>query len=129
MGRAAKGRGTVHASLITIFAITTAYPLSRGTSSSPGHGHFTKGFFRKGKGQGCSMSENLLPYLHQAFPGAEVITTAEFRDFLKISPSTGRRMRLAGQYPRTISLHGSSGEKRILLFDLAAWLERGGMPS
>lgn len=72
------------------------------------------------------MSENLLPYLHQTFPGSEAITTAEFRDFLKISPSTARRMRLIGQYPKTISLPGQTGEKRILLVDLAAWLERGG---
>ncbi len=68
------------------------------------------------------MSENLLSFLRQVFPGTEVITASQFRDFLKISTSTDKRMRRAGQYPKTISLPGLAREKRILLYDLAAWI-------
>lgn len=75
------------------------------------------------------MSESLLNFLRQVFPGTEVITASQFRDFLKISPSTDKRMRRAGQYPKTISLPGLIREKRILLYDLASWIEQGGMPA
>lgn len=72
--------------------------------------------------------EQLLSYLRAIFPKREVISSTELRDFLNISPSTDQRMRAQGQYPRTISLPGILREKRILLVDLAAWIERGGCP-
>lgn len=72
--------------------------------------------------------ENLVDYLRQVFPGREVISSSELRDFLNISPSTDQRMRAQGKYPRTISMPGIMRDQRIMLIDLAAWLERGGCP-
>lgn len=69
---------------------------------------------------------NLLAYLRQIFPNREVISSSELRDFLHISPSTVQRMRAQGNYPRTISLPGITRDPRILLIDLAIWLEQGG---
>ena len=71
---------------------------------------------------------SLLPYLREIFPNRQVITSTEFRDFLNISPSTDQRMRARGKYPRTISLPGVMRDPRILLVDLAAWIEQGGCP-
>lgn len=68
----------------------------------------------------------LLDYLRTVFTEREVISTSELREFLHISPSTDQRMRAQDKYPRTISLPGIMRERRILLVDLAAWLEQGG---
>lgn len=70
----------------------------------------------------------LLDYLHEIFPGRKVITATEFREFLNIAPSTDLRMRNLGKYPRTICLPGVMRDPRILLVDLAVWLEQGGCP-
>lgn len=69
---------------------------------------------------------NLLAYLRQIFPNREVISSSELRDFLHISPATVQRMRAQGNYPRTISLPGITRDPRILLIDLAIWLDQGG---
>lgn len=72
--------------------------------------------------------DSLLSYLREVFPGRQVITATEFREFLNIAPSTDLRMRNLGKYPRTISLPGVMRDPRILIIDLAVWLEQGGCP-
>ena len=71
---------------------------------------------------------SLLSYLRGIYPNREVITAAEFRDFLQISAAADLRMRKLGKYPRVISVPGVIRDPRIMLIDLAAWLERGGSP-
>ena len=71
---------------------------------------------------------SLLSYLRETFSNRQVITASEFRDFLQISAATDLRMRAQGKYPRTISLPGITRDPRILLIDLAVWLEQGGCP-
>lgn len=72
--------------------------------------------------------DQLLAYLREKFPNREAISASELRQFLHISPSTDQRMRARGKYPRTISLPGITRDPRILLIDLAVWLEQGGCP-
>lgn len=72
--------------------------------------------------------KTLLAYLREKFPNREAISASEFREFLHISPSTDQRMRAQGKYPRTIALPGITRDPRILLIDLAVWLEQGGCP-
>lgn len=71
---------------------------------------------------------SLLSYLRQIFSNREVITSTEFRAFLQISAATDLRMRTLGKYPRVITVPGVIRDPRIMLIDLAAWLEQGGSP-
>lgn len=68
----------------------------------------------------------ILNHLNDRFPGTDAITRADFRTFLNISHSTDCRLKKSGHYPRLINVAGS---EKILLIDLAAWLEQGGAPS
>ena len=67
-----------------------------------------------------------LNLLSQAFADANAISRAEFRRFMGISPSTDWRAQKAGQYPRVIKI---GSHERILLVDLAAFLDAGGSSS
>ena len=66
---------------------------------------------------------SILSHLTERFSGADAITRVDFRTYLGISHSTDCRLKRLGHYPRTINVAGS---ERILLIDLAAWLEQGG---
>lgn len=66
---------------------------------------------------------NTLDYLRDKFK-KESISGSEFCRFLGISPATGTRMRRAGTYPKTLEMGASY--PRILLTDLATWLDAGG---
>lgn len=68
------------------------------------------------------MSISFLEQLQSRFP-SESITRTDFRKFIGIAASTDWRMQKKGAYPRTIRV---GGHERILLTDLAAWLEQGG---
>lgn len=67
--------------------------------------------------------EDLISYLRGRFNGADAITPTELRSFLGICYVTEIDMCEAGCYPRTIRL---SKSVRILISDLAAWIEQGG---
>ena len=67
-----------------------------------------------------------LELLTTQFAPANAITRADFRSYLGISVSTDCRLKRAGHYPRVISL---TGTEKILLTDLAAWLDQGGAPA
>ncbi len=75
----------------------------------------------------CASGEAIREMLAKLFDDATYITRTQFREFMGISRGTDSRMRTQGQYPRMINLPGAS-EGRILLIDLAAWLESGGCP-
>lgn len=67
-----------------------------------------------------------LNILSEQFPGTNAISRSEFRKFLGISPSTDWRAQKAGQYPRIIKI---GSHERILLVDMAAFLDAGGSSS
>ena len=67
-----------------------------------------------------------LNHLSTKFAPANAITRADFRSYLGISVSTDCRLKRAGHYPRVINL---TGTEKILLTDLAEWLDRGGAPA
>ena len=69
---------------------------------------------------------NTLNHLSEKFAPANAITRAEFREYLAISVSTDCRLKKSGHYPRLINL---TGTEKILLTDLAAWLDQGGAPA
>ena len=68
---------------------------------------------------------NTLELLSQTF-NVNAISRAEFRRFMGISPATDWRAYKAGNYPRLIKL---GTHERILLTDLAAFLDAGGSSS
>lgn len=61
----------------------------------------------------------ILEMLYRTFNGAPCITFSEFREFFGISRGTDWNMRKRGRYPRTVA-------NRILIVDLADWLEKEG---
>lgn len=67
-----------------------------------------------------------LELLSQAFADAKAISRADFRRFMGISPATDWRAWKSGNYPRLIKL---GTHERILLTDLAAFLDAGGSSS
>ncbi len=67
-----------------------------------------------------------LELLSQTFASANAISRAEFRKFMGVSPATDWRAWKAGNYPRLIKL---GTHERILLVDLAAFLDAGGSSS
>ena len=69
------------------------------------------------------MSNSTLTFLSERFAPANAISRTQFREFLGISPSTDWRAMQAGKYPRVISV---GNHERILLVDLAAFLDAGG---
>lgn len=69
------------------------------------------------------MSNTTLAFLTERFAPSEAISRPQFREFLGISPSTDWRALQAGKYPRVISV---GNHERILLVDLAAFLDAGG---
>lgn len=71
------------------------------------------------------MSVLLLDFLRSTFD-TDTISRADFRRFLDISETSDWRMFKSGQYPRVIRL---GNQDKILLIDLANWLEQGGSAS
>lgn len=72
------------------------------------------------------MSTSTLNLLSQKFADANAISRAEFRKFMGISPAIDWRAQRAGNYPRVIKI---GNLERILLVDLAAFLDAGGSSS
>lgn len=68
---------------------------------------------------------NTLLFLSEKFAPKNAISRKEFREFLGISASTDWRAFKSGQYPRVINI---AGQDKILLFDLAAFLDKDQPP-
>ena len=65
------------------------------------------------------MSTLVLERLEKHF-SSDIITRQQFREYISVSVSTDCRLYKNGRYPRVIKIGGND---RILLCDLAAWLE------
>ena len=72
-----------------------------------------------------STTNNTLLFLSEKFTPKNAISRKEFREFLGISASTDWRAFKSGQYPRVIKI---AGQDKILLFDLAAFLDKDQQP-
>lgn len=66
---------------------------------------------------------NTLKFLIEKFAPANAISLPEFREFAGISASTDWRAMKSGKYPKAIKI---GNHERILLTDLAAFLDAGG---
>ena len=68
----------------------------------------------------------ILDRLTERFAPADAISRQQLREYLGISISTDCRLKKSGHYPNTVNVAGS---EKLLLIDLAAWLDASGSPA
>lgn len=78
--------------------------------------------------QSLLSGKELDDYLFKVFNHDPVITTTQFKRFLKISSAVFKEMRELNTLPRMIPLTQGKSEGRFLVVDVARWIEeRGGL--
>lgn len=72
----------------------------------------------------CLQGDELEAHLLEIFDGQHVVTVPEFMRMMKLSQYHLKELRATGRAPHIIQPLGDGGDGRILVCDIARWIEK-----